>query len=562
MPATVHCNMRTVVHQSSGDMSIAFPDVCLTPAGPAPVPIPYPNIAQASDAANGAATVLADGNPIMVKDSYFATSSGDEGGTAGGNVVTGTIKGKAYFALYSFDVKAEGKNVCRFLDPMTHNHSSSPPPGTPPAPDIGGAMNVPAPKEIKPKTLTARMQKVTLKSDLPLESKGITSKRFKNPFPAGPLPPSGQPNWQRNGDGSPPPANKRFPAVYTIEGGGSKKALTATVVITELENLSGQADLIGRCLESEINGKAKVKLEKNSPQTIDCEFDELPEKTRYERAGGIQWFLVVDGDEFAIGETKIEIFFIYKKPAPPWEGNPLWYEALHFAFVQLKVGYLNAPGDLLKNITRNLHRCGLHYDTKGGAPGCHWAPGETDFQLSELLKIVVKPAPANRVNCYDMAAAVMAFGALIGIPRLEALFLGNGTGPYSYGYISATHLVGMAELCNDPFYEGRDTLARAEQAVAPKDERKQFEFGPMKSQYYRRRTSFGNHAVAIRGSRIFDACAGPYVTKGNVKDYTKHSIDRQRCEYQGRIDPRGGYGGWSLEYLWNQNIRYTLASVS
>ena len=58
MPPTVVVNYMTAVHSGSTGMSIAFPDVCKTPAPPAPpIPIPYPNIAQSSDAADEASNV-------------------------------------------------------------------------------------------------------------------------------------------------------------------------------------------------------------------------------------------------------------------------------------------------------------------------------------------------------------------------------------------------------------------------------------------------------------------------------------------------------------------------
>ena len=128
MSVTVGVNGMSVVHKDSSGMTQALPDVCKTPAPPAPfAPIPYPNIAQSSDAADGAKTVLSDGNPTCVKDSNFSTSTGDEGGTAGGGIVSGKIKGKAEFVNFSFDVMFEGKNVVRAMDPMLHNDKNTPP---------------------------------------------------------------------------------------------------------------------------------------------------------------------------------------------------------------------------------------------------------------------------------------------------------------------------------------------------------------------------------------------------------------------------------------------------
>jgi len=134
MPATVNVNMRTVVHASSSGIATGFPDVCLTPAPPAPpIPIPYPNIAQSSDTASGSSDTKIDGNPIMLQGSSFSTSTGDEAGSAGG-VASLTTKGKAEFILYSFDVKVEGKGVPRLGDMMVQNKMSAP--NTPPMPEV------------------------------------------------------------------------------------------------------------------------------------------------------------------------------------------------------------------------------------------------------------------------------------------------------------------------------------------------------------------------------------------------------------------------------------------
>ncbi|MBK8232246.1 MAG: DUF4150 domain-containing protein [Candidatus Eisenbacteria bacterium] len=135
MPATVIVNFMTVVHASSTGQIIAFPDVCLTPAppAPAPIPIPYPNIAMSSDTSEGSSTVKMDGNPIMLQDAKFSMSTGDEAGSAQG-VVSHKIKGKAEFALFSFDVKVDGKMVPRLLDIMIANEMASKPPNTPPTP--------------------------------------------------------------------------------------------------------------------------------------------------------------------------------------------------------------------------------------------------------------------------------------------------------------------------------------------------------------------------------------------------------------------------------------------
>lgn len=147
MPATVSVNFMTVVHRASSGMLTAFPDVCKTPTPAGPIPIPYPNIAQSSDTSKGSKKVKADGNPVMLKDSNFSQSTGDEVGSAGG-VVSSCTKGKAEFTLYSFDVKFEGKNVPRLGDLMLSNKGSSP--NTPPLPEIQPpaiVVDLPAPSD-------------------------------------------------------------------------------------------------------------------------------------------------------------------------------------------------------------------------------------------------------------------------------------------------------------------------------------------------------------------------------------------------------------------------------
>jgi hypothetical protein len=124
MPCTVFVNGRGVVHQGSGGMSTVLPDVCQTPSPAGPVPIPYPNIGQAANTSGGPSTVTTDGSMPMTKDAKYSMSSGDEAGSAGG-VMSGCIKGEAEFMMYSFDVKFDGKNVCRLGDPLFHNKKNT-----------------------------------------------------------------------------------------------------------------------------------------------------------------------------------------------------------------------------------------------------------------------------------------------------------------------------------------------------------------------------------------------------------------------------------------------------
>ncbi|NOX90996.1 MAG: DUF4150 domain-containing protein [Gammaproteobacteria bacterium] len=120
MSCTIFVNGRGVAHKGSGGKTMVFPDVCKTPVGPSVVPIPYPNLGQSADTSKGPKSVKTDGKMPMVKGAIYSTSSGDEPGVANG-IISGKIKGECEFMMYSFDVKFEGKNVCRMGDPLWHN---------------------------------------------------------------------------------------------------------------------------------------------------------------------------------------------------------------------------------------------------------------------------------------------------------------------------------------------------------------------------------------------------------------------------------------------------------
>ena len=120
MPTTAFANCRGIVHKGSSGISTVFPDVCKTPTPGGPVPIPYPNIGMSSNTTAGPNTVKVDKQMPMVKSAKYMMTTADEAGSVGG-VVSGVFKGVAEYMMYSFDVKFEGKNVCRLGDPLFHN---------------------------------------------------------------------------------------------------------------------------------------------------------------------------------------------------------------------------------------------------------------------------------------------------------------------------------------------------------------------------------------------------------------------------------------------------------
>ena len=125
MATHVFANNNEICSKTADGKVVAnAPDVCMSPPGPG-VPIPYPNTAFATDLSNGSVSVFICGKQVALRDvSCFATSTGNEPATENfkKGIVSNVIKGKAVFVDWSPNVKIEGFNVCRHLDPRTQNH--------------------------------------------------------------------------------------------------------------------------------------------------------------------------------------------------------------------------------------------------------------------------------------------------------------------------------------------------------------------------------------------------------------------------------------------------------
>lgn len=96
-----------------GGQCMGMPDVCKTPAPPAPfVPVPYPNIAMLPQANPGTAStkVIISGTPAFTKGSMIMMTNGDQAGAMGG-MISAMIMGPASPKLASNKVKAEGQGI-------------------------------------------------------------------------------------------------------------------------------------------------------------------------------------------------------------------------------------------------------------------------------------------------------------------------------------------------------------------------------------------------------------------------------------------------------------------
>lgn len=106
-------------------MTMAMPDVCLTPAPPIPsIPIPYPNFGELVMAAPPVPNVLICGAPALNKASVVEISMGDEPGVDGG-VMSGCIIGPVEFVMGSMIVTIGGQAAVRLGDPIKGNDGNA-----------------------------------------------------------------------------------------------------------------------------------------------------------------------------------------------------------------------------------------------------------------------------------------------------------------------------------------------------------------------------------------------------------------------------------------------------
>ena len=115
------------VSTKMGGVCNAAPDTCKTPSPGGPVPVPYPNVAMLNQANPGTLSkkVKILNQPIVLKNTVITMSSGDEGGTAGGGVISSMIKGPVQFKKGSVKFKSEGQPVVFHTCTTGHNGTNA-----------------------------------------------------------------------------------------------------------------------------------------------------------------------------------------------------------------------------------------------------------------------------------------------------------------------------------------------------------------------------------------------------------------------------------------------------
>ena len=108
-----------------GGQCFAMPDVCLTPAPPAPpVPIPYPNTGMVNQAKKTSTKVKFAGKEVVTKKSEMSRSMGDEAGVNKG-VMSGMNMSKVSYKKGSSKVKIQGQDCVHVTSMTGHNGSNA-----------------------------------------------------------------------------------------------------------------------------------------------------------------------------------------------------------------------------------------------------------------------------------------------------------------------------------------------------------------------------------------------------------------------------------------------------
>ena len=104
---------------------IGFPDVCLTPAAPAPIPVPYPNMAMGPMAVPNVPTILVNFMPAHNMGTVIPMTNGDNAGVAMG-VASGTVMGPRRHLTAAFTVLVGGMPATRVTSVSLSNSTNCP----------------------------------------------------------------------------------------------------------------------------------------------------------------------------------------------------------------------------------------------------------------------------------------------------------------------------------------------------------------------------------------------------------------------------------------------------
>ncbi len=113
------------VSTNMAGMTLAFPNVCLTPSAPSPIPVPYPSIGQCATASAPTCSMMVKilNKNVLTSKSEVPKTNGDEAGTNGG-VTSGMFGGTCKRTQTSMKVNVEGAPLVTLLQLISSNGPS------------------------------------------------------------------------------------------------------------------------------------------------------------------------------------------------------------------------------------------------------------------------------------------------------------------------------------------------------------------------------------------------------------------------------------------------------
>ena len=230
-----------------------------------------------------------------------------------------------------------------------------------------------------------------------------------------------------------------------------------------------------------------------------------------------------------LGKTDGHVFYtIIGEPKLPWTDSEIantnvWVSALELLTRADSCAGKTTELNALSMLTRYLFSaCGFSYDTSEGMP--HYLDfSDNWFLLGNYISSCMSASP-SKVNCFDQAHGLSYLAAAIGIDtdilRMEP-----------FGYLNPGHLVGITNLCNNPFY----TASWASIHV------------PLCGTNDTNRTKFKCHFFVRLGTLICDACAGPATGTEDCSDYVSRMVDTSTHDEQFyAVEEQDIFGFWHI----------------
>ncbi|MEO7242692.1 MAG: DUF4150 domain-containing protein [Variovorax sp.] len=106
-------------------MDMGFPDVCMTPMVPSPIPVPYPNIAMGPMAIPNVPNILIMGMPAHNLATTIPMTNGDNAGVLLG-VASGTVMGPSRHLTGAFTVLFNSMPASRLTSVSLQNSTNCP----------------------------------------------------------------------------------------------------------------------------------------------------------------------------------------------------------------------------------------------------------------------------------------------------------------------------------------------------------------------------------------------------------------------------------------------------